>query len=266
MIPAAADAVPIGSGIETGSFGSHDFEIDPITHEHEAHWSWVATPPTDAPSVTSISYFLHAGGHAGAGLTPAQVADVHAAAAVWNDSGANLVLSAAASDAAADIHVHMDTTSGCGVPIGCAEFTFVTGHDALTYGDGHPQHEMASNTLSPLIQELTMYDDSTFGGSWYSGPAGGIGASDLDFLTVAIQEFGHHLGLAHNDAAAGHPDFGSSPMNGGLPSGTTRRVLVAADTAAITHLYGAVAVPEPSSGFLVGTGVLGLLSLGARRR
>ncbi len=259
-----ASATSIGNGLDTGTLGSHDFAIVPGAHGHAAHWSWVATPPTDAPTVTSISYFVDSGAHGGLALSAAQIADVHADASVWSASGANILLSAAGSDAAADIHVHMDTTSACGGgAIGCAEFTFFSGHDSLLYGDSHPQHELASNTITPLFQELTMLDDSTFTGSWYSGAAGGIGGSDLDFLTVAIQEFGHHLGLEHNDSGAGHGDFGSSPMNGILPAGTTRRVLVGADTAATIHLYGVI--PEPSTVALTLLGLLGLAVVGSRR-
>ncbi len=266
--PLAANAIP--SGTDTGDSGAHDFTIDPSSHGHAAHWSWVATPPTDAPTVTPISYFLHSSAHGGAAMSAAQVSDIHAAAATWSASGANLSLTSAASDAIADIHVHMDTSSACGGGIGCAAFTFFNAHDSLLYGDSHPQHEMRSNTppdtLGPcpgaFCQELTMFDDSTFGPSWYSGAAAGIGG-DLDFLTVAIQEFGHHLGLEHNDSGGPHPDFASSPMNGLLPSGTTRRVLVASDTAATIHLYGVV--PEPSTFALTLLGMLGLALHGARR-
>ena len=263
LAPTAAYASPIGGGTDTGALGSHDSAIDPTSHGHTAHWSWLATPPTDAPTVTAVSYFLDSGAHGGAAMTAAQIADIHAAAAIWNASGANLSLTLAASDATADIHVHMDTTSGCGGGIGCAEFTFFTGHDGLTYGDSHPQHELASNTITPLFQELTMLDDATFGGSWYSGAAGGIGGSDLDFLTVAIQEFGHHLGLEHNDSGGPHPDFASSPMNGLLAPGATRRVLVASDTAATIHLYGVI--PEPSTFTLTALGILGLALQRSRR-
>ena len=102
------------------------------------------------------------------------------------------------------------------------------------------------------------------GATWYSGAAAGIGGAQLDFLTVAIQEFGHHLGLEHNDSGGPHGDFGSSPMQGTLPFGTaTRRVLVASDTAAIIHLYGVV--PEPSTFALTVLGMLGLALHGSRR-
>ena len=108
-----------------------------------------------------------------------------------------------------------------------------------------------------------MLDDSTFGGSWYSGAAGGIAGGELDFLTVAIQEFGHHLGLEHNDPGGAHSDFASSPMNGSLPFATTRRALVASDTVAITHVYGVI--PEPSTFALTALGLLGLALHGSRR-
>ncbi len=252
----AANASPTG----TGALGSHDFLLlsgSPDNHGDDSHWSWVATPPTDAPTVTTVSYFVDTSAHGGsAALTAAQIADIHAAAAVWNAAGANLNLILAASDATADIHVHMDTTSGCGGgTIGCAEFGFF-GHGTSTYGDGHPQHPMASHSAFPGAQELTMYDDSTFGATWYSGAAGGIGGSELDFLTVVIQEFGHHLGLGHNDASAGHGEAALSPMNGLLSAGTVRRVLQPGDTAALTHLYGTA--PEPSTFLLTTLGLLGL--------
>ena len=186
---------------------------------------------------------------------------MHAAVAVFNASGANVNLTLAPDDASADIHMHMDTTSACGVgALGCAAFG-AFGH-GLSYSDTHPQHKMASNTAFPGTQVLTMYDDATFGGSWYSGAAGGIPGGDFDFLTVAIQEVGHHLGLEHNDSTAGHGDFGSSPLNGLLaPGDATRRTLQISDTAALVHLYGAI--PEPSTLTLA---VLGIAGLAAQRR
>ena len=102
---------------------------------------------------------------------------------------------------------------------------------------------------------------------WYSGPAAGIPAGSLDFLTVAIQEFGHHLGLSHNDAAHGHPaaEIALSPMNGLLPAGNAlRRTLQPTDTAAIVHIYGAI--PEPSSIVLALMAFGGLIAYGFRKR
>ncbi len=112
-------------------------------------------------------------------------------------------------------------------------------------------------TSSGGPQTLTMIT----GWSWYSGAsAGGIGGSDHDYMTVAIQEFGHHLGLTHpTDPGAGHPDDATSPMRGTLGTGVVNRVLVGSDIDSIVHLYG---VPSP--------GALSLLALsglvGCRRR
>lgn len=258
----AANATPLFSAAL--GIGTHGFLVASVVHGHDAHWSWVATPPTDAPTVTAVSYFVDTGAHGGsAALTAGQISDIHAAAAIWNTSGANVSITLAASDATADIHVHMDTTSGCGSALGCAEFAYFVAHDALTYGDAHPQHEMASNKFFNLVQEMTMHDDSTFAGSWYSGAAGGIAGSEYDFLTVAIQEFGHHLGLEHNDAAAGHGEAAVSPMNGVLSSGIARRTLQPSDIAAVNHLYATAAIPEPSTALLV---CMGLVAMGATRR
>lgn len=285
------DWVDEESGVAGGHYASHDHLIHPgIDGSHTnfdgtnsipgtelAHWSWVGTSPTDAPAVTAVKYFLHNGvGLHGAAspMTAPQVADIAAAAGVWNASGANVALVPVLSDAAADVHVHRDTTSGCGAgPIGCSEFAYFTSHNPAGYGAGsghpvpgdpgpHPQHKMAGNTVIPLLQKLTIYDGFT----WYSGAAGGIPNGSLDFLTVAIQEFGHHLGLGHNSAANGHAaDVALSPVNGILPSGNAlRRTLQPTDVAAITHLYGAI--PEPSSIMLAVLALLGLLASGSRKR
>ncbi len=283
------DWVDEESGMVKAHIASHDF-LNPLAHaaDDDSHWSWVATSPTDAPVVTTIKYFVHngAGLHPGGpAMTVAQVADIATAAGIWNASGANLNLVAAATDATADLHVHMDTTSACGPgPIGCAEFTYLVAHNPAGYGagSGHPvpgpagphfQHKMMSNLdglFDPTRQELTMYsvDPGGVAWPWYSGPAAGIPAGDLDYLSVAIQEFGHHLGLGHNDAAQPFPhgaDIPLSPMNGLLPSGVTRRVLTPSDTAAIVHLYGAI--PEPGTiVMLASVGLMGLVAFARRRR
>ena len=260
-------ALPAQATFDSGQIGTHDFLIDGLDappHTHDAHWSWVATPPTDAPTVTTVKYAVHNGvGLHGASrvMTAAELSDVTSAATTWNTSGANVLLAPVAVGLE-DIHLHMDLTSGCGVAaIGCAEVFFSGSHDALLYGDSHPQHEMSG------AHELTMYDDATFGGSWFSGAAGDIAGGDRDFLTVAIQEFGHHLGLAHNDVSNGHgADIPLSPMNGTLPAGNdSRRALTLSDTTAIVHLYGA-SVPEPSTALLLGLGLAGVAAATRRSR
>ncbi len=214
-------------------------------------------------------------------MTAAQLADIATAAGIWNASGANVKLVAVAADALADIHVHMDAVLGCGSgSIGCAESSYFLAHNPGGYGAGsghpvpgspapHPQHMMASQLVVGATQELTM--NSHFGAPlapvpWYSGPAAGIPAGSLDFLAVAIQEFGHHLGLAHNDVPHGHPaaEIALSPMNGLLPFGNAlRRTLQPTDTTAIVHLY---RVPEPSSMVSAAFGFLALAAWVWRRR
>jgi len=222
--------------------------------------SWVATSPT----VTTVNYFIH--NHGGTdNITANMFQRLRDADAVWDNSGANVNLNEVFSDATADLHVHNDSTSGCGGggTLGCAEFAWFTAHNPAGYGPAtnhptgagptHAQHQMASQMVG-AHQELTMISSI----NWYDGVLpGGIGGTQFDYMTVAIQEFGHHLGLAHPDdpGVGGHADDGTSPMRSTLPPETARRVLVGSDVAAITHLYG---VPELSTFLLF---VFGIISL-----
>ena len=251
---AIIDFVDEELGIAKAHFGSHDLLITSGDHGHPAHWSWV--DPTPPSSLTTVTYFVHSHGGVNA-LSVDQIARISDAAEVWNTSGALVALSEVASDSIADVHVHGDGASGCGGgAIGCAEFTYFLAHNPLGYTDGHPQHEMASN--QGFTQELTMLRRT----DWYTGSdPSGIGGSELDYMSVAIQEFGHHLGLSHNDSTTGHPlaEFNISPMNGVLQFGVTRRVLQSSDIDAITHLYGAAEpIPEPTTIALFGIGLAGM--------
>ena len=205
--------------------------------------------------------FVHDHGGANA-LTTAMVDRINDSAGVWNSSGAQVDLNEVFSDATADMHVHGDSTSGCGTgALGCAESNFFTAHTPSTYGDGDAHHQMASQQVAGGVQEMTMYTRS----DWYTGAAaGGIGGSEYDYMTVAIQEFGHHLGLAHNSGTSGHSGSASSPMNGSLANGITRRVLQSEDLTAIQHVWGASAVPEPTSLILFGIPMVAFI--GSRKR
>ena len=257
-------------GVATGQFALHDFLISsgtPDNHGHASHWTWVE--PTPPGSLTTVTYFIHNHGD----LTGAQIDRINDGAAVWNTSGANVLLSEVNLDTLGEIHVHGTNISS----LGLASFTYFTAHNrdqtggtGTGYTDGHFQHHMKGNVepgdvFSNTRQVLTMdiRDD------WYTGAsAGGITVGEYDYLTVAIQEFGHLLGLAHPNETGGHPSGESniSPMNGSLPANTTRRVLQLSDVVAIKHLYGATAIPEPSSFILLGAGVLGLLGYSWRRK
>ncbi len=280
---------------EKVGLGHHDFLIpvnlppaDPNLdrfHKEESHWSWVQNAPTDFPVLTMVTYFIHNVAHVdddGIQLTAAQEADLNTAAATWNASGANVELVQVLADNQADIHVHMDgATTFCQTNnnLGCAEFTF-TAHQPLSYPAPHPDHygphaggfhdhhRMISNLAVPFSQELTMRSTNPnnpgpLGIPWYSGVAGGIGGAQLDFLTVAIQEFGHHLGLGHPDENGPHGDSANSPMNSLLTAGdATNRALVQSDINALVHLYGLI--PEP--GTLALLGIAGLAARRGRRR
>lgn len=264
------------TGLVYGHIGGHDFLIDPITHgdgpPEPAHWSWVANPPTDAPTITTVSYFIH--DHAGpsTAISATQVDRIHDAAAVWNTSGANVFLMELLTPGGEDIHVHNDTTSGCsGAAIGCAAVIFTGGHpgsypplsghpDPGDLLEIHPQHLMVSGGSG---QTLTMLTPVSGGVTWYSGAVpGSIGGTEHDYMTVVIQEFGHHLGLTHPDdpGVSPHGDMGTSPMLSSLSAGDVRRVLTGSDIDAIEHLYGVI----PSPGALSLLALSGLV--GGRRR
>lgn len=270
---AVIDSYDEQTGLTYAHVGEHDFLIIPGTdHSGDigppqlegAHWSWVSSSPTDAPTVTSVPYFIH--DHSG-NITGSEIARIKDAAAVWNSSGANVVLTEVFSDPAAGIHVHNDSTSACGThpsTLGCAAFIYSTAHNPSGYPPGtghpgpdvfHPQHEMTG------LQTLTMLT----GPSWYSGADPGlIGGSEHDYLTVAIQEFGHHLGLTHPDdpGLAPHGDMGTSPMLSSLSVGDVRRVLTGSDIDAIEHIYGVI----PSPGALSLLALSGLVDCRRRRR
>jgi hypothetical protein len=97
--------------------------------------------------------------------------------------------------AAANVTLHMDTTSAVG-----------------GYADG----VLGCTTDGGAITLIAGWD-------WYAGSdAGAIGAGQYDFETVVEHELGHALGLGHSSDA-------TSVMYATLASGTVRRALAAAD-------------------------------------
>lgn len=275
------DRVDELTGVSYGHIAGHDFFILPGSDHgpdggpeqiEAAHWSWVAISPTEAPAVTPVSYFIHDHGGAEA-ISLTQFDRIRDAAGVWNTSGANVVLTEFIIGGTEDIHVHNDSTSACGTfgaggTLGCAETSFFTTHNPTGYPPGsghpavpgatHPQHLMTSFFGA---HELTMLT----GPSWYSGAdPGSIGGTEHDYMTVVIQEFGHHLGLTHPDdpGVVPHGDMGTSPMLSTLLVGDVRRVLTGSDIAAIEHIYGVI----PAPGALSLLALAGLVGYRRRRR
>ena len=268
------DWVDEGLGLAGGHYESHDARLTsgaPDDHGHTGHWTWVK--PTPPAAVTTVNYYIHNHGGLDA-LSADQILRIQEAAGVWNTSGANVSLVEVGLDTLAEIHVH-------GTPIGSlglASFTFFTNHNVDGFGstgtgytDGHPQHHMVGNVELPFaFSNMRQVLSMDIRADWFNGAnAALIGAAQFDYKTIAIQEFGHLLGLGHNgNASAGHAaDEALSPMNGNLPIGNAlRRTLQPSDTAAIVHLYGAI--PEPTS--LIVWSLLAVIGLiityGHRRR
>ena len=214
------DWVDEESGLTYAHYATHDALIESGSHGHTAHWSLLDSIPPTGPVV--VKYFVDTSHDS---LSGAQVDRINDAANVWSNTGANLTLQRVFSDAEADIHVHETDVSG----LGLASFSYQN-HSAIGYSDGHPHHKLSSGNL-------TLSMDAR--GDWWTEPggipSGFFDSNRYDYMSVAIQEFGHLLGLDHN------PD-GNSPMNGSLPPKTGRRTLQGHDLDSIRHLYPAAEV------------------------
>jgi hypothetical protein len=139
-----------------------------------------------------------------------------------------------------NIHVHEDTTSGCGgTALGCAEYAVYVNHTG-TFSDGHGNHLFAGEDVSGGRAEVTVLSRD----DWYTGAGLGIGPTEYDYQTVVTQELLHLVGLEHDSTI-----YGSDPetlgntdrrsvMHGTLGTGIVRRLMSTHDQEVLKHLYG----------------------------
>jgi len=196
-----------------------------------------SAPPNG--SMVHVYWYLEDHGGSDA-LTPDMVDRIRDAAEVWNDAGANVQLVEVFTLAEADIHVHGHSTSPCNSSVsGCAERSYTL--TETKYADGHKHGRMVKTQTLTMITKPPGFG-STY--TWYAGAdPEAIGFYQYDYTSVAIQEFGHHLGLGHADGGDGHPDSADSPMTSSLANNQTHRVLQPSDITAIQHLYGSSSAP-----------------------
>lgn len=256
------------TGLSSTSYGAHvnlfdglpgDVYTESPPHDptHDSHWSWV--DPTPPSVMTTISYFIDSA----SGISILQSDRIRDAAGIWSGSGALVSLVESFDPVTADVFINNASSSPCGIfstgSLGCAEVTYTASHNPSGYTDAHSQHLMLSNSDPFAIQEMTLLTDP--GLNWYAGiDPGLIGLTEYDYMTVALHEFGHHLGVGHS---LGHADSLVSPMQPFLGQGQTFRSLSSSDIDAINHLYGVV--PIPAAVWLFGSGLLGVIVLARRK-
>ena len=145
------------------------------------------------------------------GMTPAMVARIHDAAAMWTSPGVRFALTTQTSPEA---HPAGTITAGSVVPIGSAR----TDH----YGG--PGGIVACSIMIDIER----------GGPWHDGPD--VPPEGFyDFQTAAAHEFGHCLGLNHTTVETGQPVMGAKIHAGA--EGGWKRVLAPDDRAGRDTLF-----------------------------
>ncbi len=248
-------AAPPSQGDATSqqAVGANWIEFDFRRHKkHTDHVTWDTDPSTDAMVTVTVLVHDH-GNNLSTDKTDRlndAIAEVNSAA---TNFGALLNLQTVTDETAAhQIHLHEDSTSGCGgSALGCAEFAIFIDH-AGEFGDGDGNHLYAGEDTSGGRAEATLLS----GFNWYTGAdAGAIGGSQYDYQTVATQELLHLVGLDHDstvydeDSETVGNTNRQSVMHGTLAQGDVRRFMSTHDQETLVHLYGTgQTAPPPDDG------------------
>ncbi len=208
--------------------------------KHADHVTWDPDPTSDG--MVNLMVLVHNHGNLNANKLDrlnASVDEVNSAATTF---GVDLHLNTTADPSTThQIHLHEDTTSGCGGgALGCAEFAIFINHTG-EFGDGHGNHLYAGEDTAGGTAEATLIS----GYDWYTGAeSNSIGSSQFDYQTVATQELLHLVGLGHdstvysNDLEVAANSDQRSVMHGTLSEGIQRRLMSTHDQGLLVELYG----------------------------
>lgn len=200
----------------------------------------------------SVPYYIHSHG-GGAKITAAQRDRIHDAVNLINGGNTGVTLVEVSSNSQADIHVHNNSSSGCGSPaqgvVGCAEYFYYTAPTG-TLTDGHDVYRFAGIEAGSRYQaKVTML----VGWNFYTGAAtSGIGSNQIDYQTVVGQELAHAVGLDHDENVYGNLNGdGHSIMYPFVDFGHPHRQFSTHDFDSLKHLYSGgpqSIVPPPEEG------------------
>ena len=209
-------------------------------NKHTDHVTWDIDPTSDG--TVSLTVLVHDHGN----LDAAKLARFDAAIAEVNSASSNfgvdLQLGKVTNPSSThQIHLHEDTTSGCGSgALGCAEYAVFINHSGK-FGDGHGNHVYAGEDTSGGTAEATMIS----GYNWYTGAdLNPIGSTQYDYQTVATQELLHLVGLDHDstiyssDSEVADNTDNRSVMHGTLGQKIVRRFMSTHDQELLGHVYG----------------------------
>ena len=211
-------------------------------NKHIDHTSWDSDPTTDA--TVTVVVLVHNHGN----LDTDELARIDDAIAEVNSAAVNFgvnlnLVKVSDTNQFHNIHVHEDTTSGCGAAaLGCAEYAVYINHSGK-FGDGHGNHLYAGEEVRDIggRAEATLLG----GYNWYTGTDPSlIGSNQYDYQTVATQELLHLVGLDHDDTV--HDSDNEtidntdrrSVMHGSLAPGIVRPFMSTHDQEVLQHVYG----------------------------